>query len=291
MSATPLDLLAAWVGRQVEAEPRRWFEDRLGTLAGGGAAERDLVLALGFAPRRLGKVDLRLDEADLMAARAARPGWDPTGWSVDQAARLALLLAAHDGDEAAFVARFGSLCRTADIGELVAFYRGLPLYPGQSLLLAQAREGVRSGMRPVFEAVTHRNPYPLERFDEEAWNHMVVKALFISSTLAPIQGLDERRNADLARMLVDFAHERRAAGRPVSPELWRCVGRFADAGMIADLERVLAEGTEPERQAAALALADCPRPEAQASLAREPELGRAVHEGRLAWPAIAAAQA
>ena len=69
------------------------------------------------------------------------------------------------------------------------FYRGLPLYPDASLHEARAREGLRSAMRPIFEAVAHANPYPAERFDEPGWNQMVLKALFIGSTLAPIQGL------------------------------------------------------------------------------------------------------
>src|SRR3954452_5168075 len=168
-SPAPLELLTAWVRRQVPPEAGRWFDDRLAALA-GSTSERDLVLALGFVPRRLGKADLALEAGDLAAADTARPGWDPTGWSVDEAARLALLLASFDGDEAAFAARIDALCPTADIGELVPFYRGLPLCPGQERLLARAREGVRSGMRPVFEAVTHRNPYPRERFDEAAWS-------------------------------------------------------------------------------------------------------------------------
>jgi hypothetical protein len=287
-SHTPLELLVAWVRRQVPPEPWEWFEGRRAALA-GDASERDLLIALGFVPRRLGKADLVLEADDLAAADAARPGWDPRGWSVDEAARLALLLASFDGDEAVFAARIDSLCQTADIGELVTFYRGLPLYPGQDRLVARAREGVRSGMRPVFEAVAHRNPYPRERFDEAAWSQMVVKALFVGSTLAPIQGLDERRNPELARMLIDFAHERWAAGRPVAPELWRCVGRFADPAMIGDLARVLRTGAEAERTAAALALADCPRPEARAALAEAPELEQAVREGRLNWSTVATA--
>ena len=121
-------------------------------------------------------------------------------------------------------------------------------------------------MRAVFEAVAHRNPYPSEQFAENRWNHMVLKALFVGSTLHPIQGLDERANPPLARMLCDYAHERWAAGRPVSPELWRCVGPHADAEALADLQRVLATGDASERKAAALALAACPDPRASALL-------------------------
>ena len=71
-------------------------------------------------------------------------------------------------------------------------------------------------MRPVFEAVAHRNPYPARHFDESAWNHLVLKALFIGSTLAPIEELDARANPTLMRMLCDYAHERWAAGRTIS---------------------------------------------------------------------------
>ena len=103
-SHTPLELLVAWVRRQVPPEPWEWFEGRRAALA-GDASERDLLIALGFVPRRLGKADLALEADDLAAADAARPGWDPRGWSMDEAARLALLLASFDGDEAVFAAR------------------------------------------------------------------------------------------------------------------------------------------------------------------------------------------
>jgi hypothetical protein len=138
-------------------------------------------------------------------------------------------------------------------------------------------------MRAVFEAVAHRNPYPAERFPEATWNQMVLKALFVGSALAPIQGLEERQNPTLARMLCDYAHERWAAGRPVSPDLWRCVGRFADDAALADLGRVLAQGNPRERGAAALALTDCPRAEARTLLRAHPDLASALAEGRLAW--------
>jgi hypothetical protein len=181
------------------------------------------------------------------------------------------------------------LCSTADVAELVALYRGLPLYPDPASLEPQVGEGLRSNMRSVFEAIAHRNPYPRAHFDEHRWNHMVLKALFIGSKLDPIQGLDERANPRLMRMLCDYAHERWAAGRSVSPELWRCVGRVADDAAVADLGRVLETGGLAERQAAALALTASTSARAKSLLAGVPELARAAAAGKPGWRALSAA--
>jgi hypothetical protein len=280
-TATPAGLLKSWLERQLPEPGAAWLREQLARL-GGAPRERDLYLALGLVPRRLGKTDLALGEADLAAAAQARPGWDPRGWSVDQAARVLILLQAGGTGER-FAQRFLQLCRTADVAEAIALYRGLPLYPDPPMLEGQAAEGTRTNMRAVFEAVAHRSSYPKEQFAENRWNHMVLKALFVGSALHPIQGLDERANPTLARMLCDYAHERWAAGRPVSPELWRCVGPHADAEALADLQRVLATGDTTERKAAALALAGCPDPRAGELLGQAPELAAAVAQGAVTW--------
>jgi len=279
--STALDLLRLWLGRQLPQTASAWLEEQLAKL-GVAAGDRDLYIALGLVPRKLGKADLELSADDLSAAGRARPSWDPRGWSVDQAARILILLHAGGTGET-FAKRLVQLCRTADVAEAIAFYRGLPLYPDPQLLEAQAAEGTRTNMRAVFEAVAHRNPYPKEQFSENRWNHMVLKALFVGSALHPVQGLDQRANPTLARMLCDYAHERWAAGRPVSPELWRCVGPYADVEALADLQRVLASGSAAERKAAVLALAACPDPKARELLASAPELAAALDRGELSW--------
>ncbi len=281
----PRQLLAEWLAPRVAPEAAAWLEGQLRRLARDGS-ERDLVLTLGLIPRRLGKADLDLSAAELAAAAACRPGWDPSRWSVDTAARVLALLSLPDDDEA-FASRFAGLCRDADAGEAIALYSGLPLYPGQPRLEAQAGEGLRGNIRAVFEAIAHRNPFPREQFDEHRWNHMVLKALFVGSSLAPIQGLDERANPELARILCDYAHERWAAGRPVSPELWRCVGPFADGPMLADLERAAASSHPRDRAAAALALAASPAPGARAVLDRLRDEADRIAAGKLAWADVA----
>jgi hypothetical protein len=275
---TPVELLRSWVLNQAGGA-ETWVRERLDALA-AGAPRRDLHIFLGLAPRRLGKADLLFRDADHIAAEAARRGWRVTGWSLDGAARVLALLV--HADDRPFAERFKDLRRTADAGELVALYRGLPLYPDPESLAFEAGEGLRSNMRAVFEAIAHNSPYPREQFDEHRWNHMILKALFVGSRLTPIQGLDECANPELARILREYAHERWAAGRPVPPELWRCVGPFAtDDAAIADLRRALG-GTPPEARAAALALVASPAPAARALLDARPEAA-AIEAGRLTW--------
>ena len=283
---TPQELLSSWVVARSTPAAADWFLGQIERLK-ASPTEKDVYLALGYTTRKLGKGDLELKAEERAAAAAARPYWDPSDWSVDQAARIVFVLAGHSRDSKAFKTRLETLFNTADVWELIAFYRGLPLYPNAAEHVARAREGTRSAMQPIFEAVAHRNPFPMEQFDENAWNHMVLKALFIGSKLAPILGLDERANPRLMRMLCDYAHERWAAQRPVSPELWRCVGPHADAAALEDLGRVLATGAKLERHAAALALAAARNPEAERRLRGVPDLDAAVRAGTIRWIDIA----
>jgi len=285
---TPADLLGQWLAGRLPAGAAAWLASGSERLR-AGAADRDLYLLTSLVARHVGKEPLALTDAELKAASASRPGWDPRDWTLDQAARIYLLLASTS-DGAEMCRRLDRLCSAADIGELVAFYRGLPLYPDQPLYALRAAEGVRSNMRVVFEAVAHRNPYPSEQFGEPAWNQLVLKALFVGSPLDPIVGLDARRNATLARMLCDYAHERWAASRPVNPESWRCVGPFA-AGPVLEVVRHLFErGTATEQQAAALALREATDPEAARLLESHPALARNAREGNLNWERLAAAR-
>lgn len=258
----PVALLNAWLDRQLDAPARAWLDERRARLA-APHADRDLYMAVGLVPRALGKDDLRLDAGDLAAAHTARPGWDPTGLSVDQAARLALVLTANHRGEA-FFAAFHELWRTADVGEQVTFYKGLPLYPAPERFVWRATDGCRTSIRAVFEAIAHRNPYASERFDEVAWNQMCLKALFAGATLHPIVGLDARHNAALARMMADYAFERWAARRPVSWELWRCVGPHPDARALEALARAVHDPEPLTSRAAGLAATLSHVPEARA---------------------------
>lgn len=247
VSETPAKLLRDWVmARAGEHGP--WVSESLAELA-AGAPERALHIFLGYAPRKLGKADLALSAAELAAADGAHPGWNPADWSVDGAARVLALLT-YKG-ERPFAETFKDLRRTSDAAEMIALYRGLPLYPEPDALSFEVGEGLRSNLRPVFEAIAHNNPFPRDQFDDHRWNHMVLKALFVGSRLAPIVGLESRANAELARILVDYADERWAAGRPVTPELWIPVRPFRDDPALRDrIAAAIADGRLKEEDMA-----------------------------------------
>jgi hypothetical protein len=178
------------------------------------------------------------------------------------------------------------LYETADVGEALALQKSLAVLPNPEGHLARAREAIRSNIKAVFEAIALRNPYPAAQFDEVGWNQMVVKTFFVESPIHEIEGIDRRVNPPLARMLSDLAHERWAAGRAFSPQLWRCVGPCADDRGLDDLKKVLSRDAPAEKRAAALALHSCPNPRAAAILQAEPALAAAARAGSLTWENI-----
>jgi len=274
-------LLHRWLTARLDATAIGWLDDKLQAVATGD--RKTLFLSFGLTARKVGKVDLALSTEEISAASALRPRWNPHFWTTDQAARVLFVLKYPAPDAAPFVAVLDQLFAAGEVHELVALYQGLPLYPHQPAHQLRCAEGQRTNIPAVFQAIAHHNPYPSEQLNEDQWNQLVLKCLFIGIALDPMIGIDDRANARLAMMLTDFAHERWAATRPVSPELWRCVGPFADDAMLNDLERVLISGTEPERQGATLALANCPHPRA-AQLIHASGL----NPYHLNWPIIAA---
>jgi hypothetical protein len=218
-------LITAWLVERIPQVEWQWFQTALGEI---GQSDRALFTTFSMLPRRFGKQDLQLTAADLAAAQALRPGWNPAHWSIDQLGRSLLLLTMPQDDAARVAHWFEQLYQTSGLRELVALHQTLPLLANPERYLFWAAEGVRSHMTGVFEAIALNNPYPAEEFDEAAWNDMILKAIFIGAQLSPILGLRQRANSQLSRMLVDYIAERQAAGRSISPELWPLVEPFLE---------------------------------------------------------------
>lgn len=287
MTQNASQLIEQWLSRQLPDDAFQWLQTQLKTLD-TDQSTRNFDITFGMIPRELGKADLNLNADDLAAAHELINGWNPARLSVDIAARILVLLKISLTTNVPFTTRFKDIHRTADVSELLALYYGLPLYTDPETLVEHAALGLRTNIRAEFEAIAHHNPFPATYFAQNPWNNMVLKALFIGAMLEPIQGLDKRANADLARILRDYAHERWAADRAVSPELWRCIGPFATGSYLDDFQRVADTGNDTEQKAVALALHTAPASAHKEKLtAQLAKYGEPIKNGTLNWRAIA----
>ena len=178
------------------------------------------------------------------------------------------------------------LLETAEVDEQVAIYAALPLLPYPEQWITPARNGLRTNITKVFDAIALHNPFPADYLSQDAWNQMVLKAVFMGRPLYQIWGLDQRTNAPLARMLVDFAHERWAADREVTPELWRLATPYLDASHQSDLARVIHSNNREERAAGVLACTQSKVPVLESLLKDPDDAKKLVGEEATTWDSI-----
>lgn len=246
---------------------------------------RALFLAYSSAPRFISKSKLQLTQEELVHAEKLRKGFQPEKWNLLQTVRTYFLLMLPKEVAEDYESNLTKLFETADMNEQVTLYDALPLLPYPDILAKRAAEGIRTNITDVFDAIALHNPFPYDYLNEEAWNQMILKAVFMQRPLYRIYGADERANPELAQMLVDFAHERWAAKRPVSPELWRFVGPFLNEEYMKDIMKII-DGGPLEMEAGLLACASGKQPEAQQLLNQYPDLKEEIESGRLNWTII-----
>jgi hypothetical protein len=150
---------------------------------------------------------------------ALRPDRDPGGLvhgTVDDLARGRLLVALGATLPPDLLqAELLDLYDHGDSAERRAILRALHLLPGAV---------VQVGIRLVGDALRTNDsrlvaaalgPFAVRHLDAHSWRHGVLKCLFLGIPAEAIAGLAERTDAELIRMVTDYAAEREAAGREV----------------------------------------------------------------------------
>ena len=276
------DFLSGLLHRQIEASANDWFTQKLAQLK-SKPQTKDLYLTFSAIPRYLGKHALQLSAADLEQANVLRQGFNPEGWSAAQAARVLTICSFHFDNSESYLKILDQLFNSAEVTELVALYSALPLLPYPEKLKNRASEGIRTNMSVVFDAVVLNNPYPADYLDEGPWNQMVLKALFMERPLYQIQGLERRSNARLTKMISNYAHERWAAGRSTSPEMWRPIGDQDTIGIYQDLEKLVSLEDTDQQEAAVLTAQALGTKEAQAFLDHHQPMVDRVSQQGVTW--------
>ncbi len=109
------------------------------------------------------------------------------------------------------------LYERGDAGERRAVLLALPDLPVGDAALPLVEDALRANDTGLIEAAV--GPYAGRHLDQHLWRHAVLKCVFTGVPVAAVASLAERADAELARMLADFAAERAAAGRPVPPDV------------------------------------------------------------------------
>jgi len=250
------ELARGWVAARAPAASTDWLDAAAREIAAFPVGPgHGFPTLLALASRRIPRGALAPDERERAAAYELVPGWNPERWTVLDAARAVLVLSRSDLAAAEGAAALEDCFHYADMGELCALYRALALLPDPERYVWRAGEGCRSSLRAVYESAACDTPFPFRHFDATAWRQLVIKAVFVGAPLWRVHGLDQRLDAELARMALDLVDERRAAGRRVQPELWICLGAHGGERGRQSLERELSGTWAAGRRAAALALA------------------------------------
>ena len=206
------NLVREWIVARVDSVALAWLDERASMIQ--TRDRKTLFLGFGMVPRKVGKADVTLSDAELAQAEAARPGWNPRGWSLDQLARTFLLLSFPSEEAALYVQTLDQLFQAGEVGELVALYQALPLLPNPASHVLRTAEGIRTNIKSVFCAIAHQNPYPAEQLNEEQWNQLVLKCLFIDVPLDQLIGVDTNRVGGPGAAAARF-RLRREAGLPL----------------------------------------------------------------------------
>ena len=198
--------------------------------------------------------------------------------------RLYLLISALESDFDFYAPKVAKIIELADRSELVTFLKYLVLLPQAEHFKSAAVEALRTNITPVFEAISMHNPYPAQYFNDQQWNQMYLKAAFMQLELGDIVNVESRANAELARIISDYAHERWAASRDIDPMIWRPVSNYLNDVLLVDMERLLRSSNPIENKAGALCCYDSGNNKANAMLRQyQPGLIENIEKKKIEW--------
>jgi hypothetical protein len=237
-----LSALLAAVEARASAGGIAWLHESSAAVGRDGAAIRTRFPAVG---RKLGRGPL--------APGAAAD--DVHAWTLDDAGRTLLLVALGESapDELPELYRFG------DAAERRGLLRALPYLRlgADARALALVEDAIRSNDLRLIAAAL--GPFATAHLPDAAYDHALLKCVFVGVPIEPLDGVPERVTPDGARMLAAFVHERVAAGRDVPAEVWTAIDRHPPRDELAAIEAELQSPFEDRRRAAERALSARPR--------------------------------
>jgi hypothetical protein len=274
--------LSKIIESNLDTVTENWLADKMNTIT-QAKSTKDLYLTYSLIATKVAlddTFDTSAFDADLKEYIHVQKG------NVQQIVRIYLLLKVLEADEDFFSSKVANIIQVADTSELETFLKFLILLPNPEKYKTSAVDALRTNISTVFNAIAFNNPYPGKYFDEQQWNQMYLKTIFIEGDLSAILDVDERANKDLTRIIFDYAHERWAASREIDPYFWRPVSKFLNKELLSDMKRLLVSENPMENKAAVLCLFNSDHTEALELLKQYPELLEKVKNKTISWSSL-----
>lgn len=267
---------------QVTTESIAWLEEKISLIVSNQSA-KDLYLTYSLIPSKIdltNEFQLSSNASDLVQYLGVQKA------NIHQVTRIFLLVKVLKADPDFFSPKVAKLIEVADTSELETFLKFLMVLPNPENYKTTAVEALRTNISRVFNAIAHNNPYPSLFFDDHQWNQMYLKTAFMQEDLSAISDIDKRANADLARIISDYAHERWAAGRDIDPDFWRPVAKFIGVTLLKDMKRLLDSENIFENRAGALCCYHSENQDAIELLAGYQDLIHQIENKDLSWETL-----
>ena len=224
-----------------DEKTKNWFDQKLNSIK----TDQDFFITFALINKKIPRGQLQLNPGQIQNILLKNPEFNIDNWTLDQLCRFSLLTYYP----LLRVQSITTLISVADTREQVTIYKSIPYLANASHFASIVVNGIRTNIVDVFDAIALNNSYPASNFSQDEWNQMVLKAIFMERPIYQIKDVDQRKNKKLAHILFDYARERWAASRRVTPELWRMMRGCLTEELFLEMRKQMVEGDEPSQQA------------------------------------------
>ena len=224
-----------------DEKTKSWLDQKLHSIK----TDQDFFISFALINKKIPRDHLQLSPAQIQTIHLKYPEFNIENWTLDQLCRFSLLMYYP----LLSVESLTKLISVADTREQISIFKSIPYLENASHFAPIVVNGIRTNIVDVFDAITLKNPYPASYFSQDEWNQMILKAVFMERPIYQIKNIDQRKNEKLAHILFDYARERWAASRRVTPELWRMISGYITEKLFVEMIKKIAEGNASDQKA------------------------------------------
>ena len=219
---------------------KNWFNQKLHTIK----SDQEFFISFALVNKKIPRDHLRPTLEQVKNFYRINSEFSIDNWTLDQLCRLSLLM----NYPMLNLQNLSKLVSVADTQEQITIYKSIFYLENPSQYSPLVVDGIRTNIIDIFDAIALKNLYPTKYFSENQWNQMVLKAIFMERPIYQIMDIDLRKNEKLANILFDYARERWAASRHVTPELWRMIRGYLTKDQYLEMKKQMGESIKPHQE-------------------------------------------